>query len=533
MTTIEWLPHLKDSIPREAKGYKVSSYAVALEGWRRGLQLKYIDRQRNPLKIRYSLSNGDKEYVFAGSRGELVTREAIRICMNKHKTKQYLKEAGVPTPEGEMFTEEVTNPEIIRYANHLGYPLVVKPVSGSGGNGVIANISSEAELVHALTYVRENLNYPRIIVEKFSPGVDYRVYVIGDQAIAAFDRIPANVVGNGVNTIEDLVRFKINERQKNPALYNRPITIDDEVYNLLEAKGYSLNTIPQEGERVFLKTKNNISSGGDSRDVTDNLTEEIKNIAVRATKAIPGLVQAGIDIIVDEKNNTGVVIEINSRPSIRNHLFPMEGKARDIPKAIIDFYFPETKGIKTNEQRPLFYFGLKDIHRAFRRGLAKEFVVPKMPTDNLVSLRIEITGDSNMLNHGEWVRNHAKKLGINGSIKYLRNNKTVLIVAGSTKSIEEFKKIIKSKIMKEHEITTFSESIYNKPIKIGFQVIGQGKRKRKKKMKSTKNSKIKKLKKERDFYKREYYKIKKSRSWRITKPMRILGGFLRNLKNKL
>src|SRR5690625_359391 len=94
-----WLPHLETSIPKDMQGYKVSSYAVALEGWRRGLTLKYIDRQRNPLKVRYSLSDGHNEYIFAGSRGNLVTDEAIRICIDKHLTKKYLQEANVPTPE--------------------------------------------------------------------------------------------------------------------------------------------------------------------------------------------------------------------------------------------------------------------------------------------------------------------------------------------------------------------------------------------------------------------------------------------------
>src|SRR5690625_2050587 len=217
----EWIPFLEESIPIEAHGYKVSSYAVALEGWRRGLTLKYYNIDRNPLKIKYSLSNQEKKHIFAGSRGDLVTKSAIKICINKYLTKKYLVESDVPTHEGERFKEDTQDSEIIDYANTLGYPLVIKPVTGSGGDGVIAGIKNEVEFKEALIYVRKELKYKQIIVERFFAGSDYRVYVIGNEVVGAFDRIPANVMGDGKSTIKKLLKRKISERQKNPALYNR------------------------------------------------------------------------------------------------------------------------------------------------------------------------------------------------------------------------------------------------------------------------------------------------------------------------
>lgn len=521
----EWLPHLENSIPIEAQGYKVSSYAVALEGWRRGLTVKYIDRDRNPLKIRYSLSDGTKEHIFAGSRGDLVTKKAIRICIKKDLTKKYLMKANVPTPEGESFSQDVSDEQIINYAEELGYPLVIKPVAGSGGKGVIANIKSKSDFITSLSYVRNELNFPNVIVEKFFPGTDYRVYVIGDEVIAAFDRIPANVIGDGKRTIKELLDYKIQERQKNPALYNRPITIDGEVHTVLKSKGYSLDTVPKNGERVFLKTKNNVSSGGDSRDVTDELTDNIRNIAINAVKAVPGLVQAGLDIIVDKEKGTGVVLEINARPSIRNHLFPMVGKARDIPKAIVDYYFPETQRIDSGFNEILFYFDLKSIHQTFRNGIAKEFVLPKMPTGDLRVLCLEISGEFNSANLANWISKHTRKMQIHGFTKYSEENILTTVIAGNRDNITEFKRQLLVDTPSKIKIKDIIEGKWNKPVKVGFEI---------KKVKNRKVDKVSKTLKRsinnnNDYYKKEYYKIKNSTSWKITKPLRVLGRLIKKI----
>src|SRR5690625_676913 len=241
----EWLPHLENSIPKEAWGYSVSMYSVALEGWRRGLTLKFINRNRRKSELYYSLSNKDREHVFTVSKGDKVTDEAIKICRNKHLTKKYLTKAGVPTPKGELFKKDVEDEEIIKYANELGYPLVIKPVDGTGGTGVIANIQNQKEFKEALKYVRYDMNYPNVIVEEHYDGRGYRVYVIGNEVIGAFDRIPANVVGDGKHTVKQLLQLKMKERDKNPALFNRPIKIDKEMENLLKDQGYNLDSIPE------------------------------------------------------------------------------------------------------------------------------------------------------------------------------------------------------------------------------------------------------------------------------------------------
>lgn len=468
-----WLEHLKDSIPDEGKGYSVSMYTVALEGWRRGLKLKFINKNRRRSEIFYSLTYNGKEHVFTVSKGDKVSDKAIEICRNKHLAKQYLKKAGVPTPEGELFNKDASEEEIVDYAKKLGFPNVIKPVDGTGGSGVIANIQNEAEFKKALSFVRNDLGKKNIIVEKHFDGRGYRVYVVDNQVIAAFDRIPANVVGDGKKNIKTLLDEKIKIRNENPALFKRPIKIDKEMYALLEAQGYTLESVPKKGERVFLKTKNNVSSGGDSRDVTDELTDEIKEIAVKATKAIPGLLQAGLDIIVNKETNTAVVLEINARPSIRNHLFPMIGKARDIPKEIIDFYFPETKNQVISPNGVLFYFDLKSINDIFRKGLAKEIVVPNMPKGDIEAKLFLISGLKEINSFKRSIQTHVRNQKLHGYMKQIENreDKFKIVLAGNKTNLDHVRSFIYNFANNINSDLSIKEETYNSPIQIGFEVI--------------------------------------------------------------
>lgn len=534
-----WLEHLENSIPDEAKGYSISMYTVALEGWRRGLKLKFINKNRRKSELYYSLTYKGREHIFTVSKGDKVSDNAIEICKNKHLAKQYLKKAGVPTPEGELFKKESSDVEIIEYAKKLGFPNVIKPVDGTGGTGVIANIKNETEFKEALTFVRNDLGKKNVIVEKHFDGRGYRVYVVDNKVIAAFDRIPANVVGDGERNIKTLLDEKIEIRNENPALFKRPIKIDKEMHSLLEQQGYTLESVPNKGERVFLKTKNNVSSGGDSIDVTDKLTNEIKDIAVRAVQAIPELEQCGLDLIVDEENSTAVILELNSMPSIRNHLFPNEGKARDIPKAIIDFYFPETIDVDY-KNKPLYYFDLKVVFESFKNGQIKEITIPDYPQGELEATRFIVSGLVQHVGYGKWVRKKARDLSLNGYVKHLNDGKTTIVVSGPKNSIEKFREIIHNDAPESAKVTEIVEKERKSPVKIGFEIINPTLDKklkdgyhpvRVKNIKSNIKTKKKKGKKQVKAstidYEKEYKKLINSTSWKLTKPLRYVGRILK------
>lgn len=473
MKVKNWLSHLETSIPEEARGYTVSMYSIALEGWRRGLKLKFINENRRKSEIRYSLASKDREHRFVVSRGDLTSVSTMKICRDKHTTKEYLLKAGVPTPEGRIFKKEVLDEEIISYAKTLDYPLVIKPSDGTGGAGVIANIKDETEFKNALSYVRYDLDYSEIIVEKFFKGVDHRVYVVGDKVVGAIIRTPANVVGDGKSTIQQLIKLNNSERDKNPALFRRAIKIDKELHDMLAEKDYNLDSIPKEGERVFLKSKANISSGGDSVDVTDELTDEIKDITIQAVAAIPGLKHSGVDIIVDKESNTATIIEINTQASINSHLFPMEGVSRDIPKEIIDLYFPETKA-NHNKDGQLYYFDFHHIFEAFQNGYAEEYIIPPMPTDNTTATRFIVEGKIQNVAYETWIRNQAKKFKLHGYVKNLSNGTTSIIVSGNNENVDKFRKAINSGASKRAIVSSVKERSRKSPVKIGFEILNHG-----------------------------------------------------------
>lgn len=520
----EWLSHLENCIPDAAKGYNLSMYTIALEAWRRGITVKFFNNTPRQARIKYSLSYKEKTHIFSGSRGDLVSKKAIKICMNKQLTKDYLQKSGVPTPKGIEIFADTSEEEVLRHANSIGYPLVVKPSNGKGGHGVIANIKNDGQLIKALNYVRGELNYSELIIEKHINGVDHRVFVLGNKVIGAFSRIPANVIGDGHNNIKMLLKEKNKKRNLNPSLNGIPIKIDTEMHDILKQQGYTLESIPKKGERVFLKSKNNVSSGGDSTDSTDQLSEEVKKIAIDAVKAIPGLVQGGVDIIVDTENNTGEVLEINSLPSIRNHLFPMEGKARDIPKAIVDFYFPETRVVKNSYK---YYFDFDTVIDNFIRRVSNEFLIPPLPKGDINFKQFIVSGKiKNKSTLNNWIKRQTRRFKVDGYLEYLESNKVLIVVAAEQKILDKFEYAVKTRFPNLNIV----QKDWIKPIKLGFEI--KEKHVEQKDILNTDQylnlkKELEKVKRELDFYKQKNEKMEKSTSWRITAPIRKVRGMFK------
>ncbi|WP_078594233.1 acylphosphatase [Evansella clarkii] len=522
----KWLQHLENAVPKEAYGYKLCMYTIALEGWRRGLDLKFFNIYiENKVTVRFSLGSGDKEFKFAVSRGSIVTSEAIRICVDKTRTKDYLFKAGVSVPQGKNFTEETSDETIVNYSQTLGFPLVLKPSDGGMGKGVIPNIKNESEMKEALQYVRGDLNYKEVIVEQYVKGDDFRIYVVGDRVAGAVTRIPANILGNGKNTINELIKFKNIERKKNPYLYSRLIKKDRELLNFIKAAGYTLDSVPEEGKRIFLREKSNVSAGGDPVEITEELTPEIKNMAINAIKAVPGLVQGAVDMVVDKKNNTGVVLEINSKAQIAAHLYPEKGNAQDVPAAIIDYYFPETidnQGKKLSN----YYFDFKSILSPLSNGLMKEVKVPPAPKYNYPVKKYIISGKVQGVGYRKWLQKKALSLKINGYVKNLKNGKVVIFAAGRKENIHTFTDIINNQSPKKAKVRKVKESDGNKPVKVGFEII-QTEEKPGGKWISKENEM---LRKELEQTQKKYENMKNSNSWRYTVPVRKVADLLKGRK---
>ena len=479
-----WLPHLTNEMMIGARNNNLCSYLVALEGWRRGLTLKWYSEKVKKRGVHapgrlFSLSSDNETRMFYKSKGDKVSNESLRITGNKDLAKKWLSNHNVPVPEGKRFTKDDQNNEIIQYAKEVGFPIVLKPTNGYQGIGVIANIESVEYLEKSLVHVRSDLDYPDVIVERYVAGEEYRVFVVEDIVIAAINRIPANVIGDGINTVEKLITMKNKERRKNPRLFSCLIKIDYEVKNFIKRAGLTLDSIPNKGQQIFLREKSNISTGGDSVDVRDELPVEIKKVAIEALKAMPSLPHAGVDIIVNPNqpvDKAAVVLEINAIPQIGSLVFPMIGQARDVPSAIIDYYFPETKEKKNYNDR--VYFDFKGILEPLMSKSASEVTVSPPPLTHTFAKKYVIIGKVQNVRYRRWIRKKALEADLYGYAQNLKDGSVAVVVAGEEETVNKFKEICEQG-SKASEVSGVTESVWNNPIKVGFEIKGDSKMKKK------------------------------------------------------
>lgn len=535
----EWLPHLADEIISETQGTLLDAYVVALEGWRRGLTLRWHVKDSEKFKEMktwyvdqpgqlFSLSSNEKTHYFFRTRGDKVINEAVELGMDKAKTKQILKEKGISVPDGKHFTGNIDNEDILQYANTLGYPLVIKPIDGSFGKGVVANITSEGELMHSLDYVRQELGYQDIIVEQYIPGDDLRLYVVEDKVVGAIKRIPPNIIGDGINSIEALIALKNEERSLSPRLVSCQIKVDKEILSYIGRSGYDLNTVPEKGEQVFLSDKANISYGGDPIDVLDELSSGIKDTAVKALQSIPGLVHGAVDMLLQKDAETGeekgYVIELNPTSQLGGILYPIHGKARDVPRAIIDYYFPETK--EKERLNDDIYFDFYDVLEPLQSRQAHVSTVTPSPQGKIYAKKYTVSGDVQDIGYHRGLRKQAFERFLHGFVMNKENGDIDVIVGGlDPEMVDDFKNAFWEDEERAH-VVDVQEADYDEPLKVGFEV----------------KADIKTLKEELDLLNREIertnFEMKKaeverrklynSLSWKTTKPIRIFGAIFKN-----
>ncbi len=267
---------------------------------------------------------------------------SVDIACNKELTKTILHEYGIPVPGGKVVNSEQ---EALEYSEKLGYPVVVKPNYGSHGIGVSLNLKNPQEVLEAYRIAKEYED--TVLVEKYIKGSYYRVLVVGDKVVAASHRISARVMGDGIKTIGEL----INKENSNPLRgegHEKPLTkinIDKVAEQYLKKQGFTLDYVPGEGEIVYLRENDNLSTGGVAIDVTDEVHETNKKIIAQAARTI-GLDVAGVDISTVDISKPitetgGAIIEVNAAPGIRMHHYPYQGTSRNVAKAIVDMLFPE------------------------------------------------------------------------------------------------------------------------------------------------------------------------------------------------
>lgn len=311
----------------------LTSALIADRALARGIEIRPDSRGRLSMKV-----NG-RVCWFDGAKSNLNPPLARRCAQHKDITSRLLRSYGVSSPENMVFSPQQLS-AAWSWAESIG-SVVVKPPNGGLGRSVHMNLQGFEEFQAAFEAVSEESG--AVLVERFLHGAEHRVLMIYGEVAAAARRIPANVVGNGEDSIAALVEEKNLKRREsqNPAHWE--MDIDDHVVDELARQDLMLESVPAEGRRVWLRSNSNVHSGGDGVDATDEMTPKEMAMARRAVKAIPGLKLAGLDMLLPRDGQDGEpqVLEVNAYPMITGHHYPWIGEQRDVVGMLVEAMFPE------------------------------------------------------------------------------------------------------------------------------------------------------------------------------------------------
>jgi cyanophycin synthetase len=228
----------------------------------------------------------------------------------------------------------------------LGFPIVVKPVFGSHGNDVNMDLENLCDVKAGIDSVVSSIGKRPFLVEEQFEGKEYRVFVTKKGDYAVLHRDPSHIIGDGKHNIKTLANIETKKRDpKKTSLC--PIQLDDVVIKYLAKSQIDLSYVPKSGEKIYLRHNSNVAHGGTCEDFTDKIHPSVLEIAKKALKQFHGLPYAGIDfmtkdILLPQTPSMYRILEVNTVPGIKMHMFPDKGKSRNLAIYIVDIMYPET-----------------------------------------------------------------------------------------------------------------------------------------------------------------------------------------------
>lgn len=312
-----------------------STAALVAEAGRRGLPVRRIGR--TSLVV---LGHGHRQRRIWATITSRTPSVAVDLAGDKLIAKDLLAESGLPVPPGLVVANRR---QAARALAALGGIVVVKPVSGNQGRGVSLNLTKPGDVKAA--FKAAAAISPKVIVEKHIPGRHYRLLVVGERMVAAAEKLPARVTGDGQSSVQELVDRVNLDPLRGPG-HQRPlsrIVIDPVAELVLARQDLTPEAVPVAGQTVYLRENGNLSTGGTARDATDEVHPANAAMAVRAVRTL-GLDVGGVDIVTDDISRElgeagGAVIEVNAAPGLRMHLHPSQGRPRDVAGPILDSLF--------------------------------------------------------------------------------------------------------------------------------------------------------------------------------------------------
>lgn len=324
----------------------------------------------------------------AGFKGETSSDIGIgsaKLAGNKDLTVELLRNANLPTAAGRTFHRTDVN-RAIAFGEELGFPLVVKPSWGSMGRGITTGIASPEELRKAFNYARQaEKTGGSIIVERFVEGSDYRILATQHDVISVSKRDPAAIIGNGTDTVFELILQANASRRYNPFVCRKLIKVDDDLVQFLRKHEIGLDYVPPLNSYLQLSGVANLSRGGTNEEVLDETDSSILNAAIRATR-VTGLKLAGVDIILKDhrkplSDQIASITEVNSAPETLGHPFPVKGPSRNV-------YETELRNMLT------------------RSGATAQ------NPQNVLTVQLTVNGLVQGVEYGEWLDHAAREMGL-------------------------------------------------------------------------------------------------------------------------
>jgi cyanophycin synthetase len=283
------------------------------------------------------LGHGAKQHRIHRSATDHTGAIPEAISDDKELTKAYLRSVGVPVARGRLAASAA---DAWQAAQEIGTPVVVKPKDGNYGSGVVVGISrrEQIEAAYDLGVTCGN----GVMVEKFVHGAEHRLLVVGGKFVAGTRGDPVFVVGDGRQTVWELVESQVNSDPRRGEDLSCPLAkveIVSSTLLVLEHEGYQLDSVPEVGKRVMIQRNGNLST-----DVTDLVHPDVaRQVALAA--CVLGLDVAGVDVIAEDisrplEEQGGVVIEVNAGPGLQMHVAPASGEPRPVGEAIVETLFP-------------------------------------------------------------------------------------------------------------------------------------------------------------------------------------------------
>ncbi len=324
---------------------ELSTQALMFDVIQKGIKMEILDENDQFLCLQF----GDHiEYVKNGNMTSHDSYISPLIMENKVVTKKVLAKAGFNVPQSVEFTS--LEQAVASFPLFENKAIVIKPKSTNFGLGISIfqqGLKDKNDFAKALEIAfRED---KEVMVEDYLQGTEYRFFVLGDKTLAVLLRVPANVVGDGEHSVAELVAMKNSHPLRGDGSRTplKKIALGEIEQLQLKEQGLTVDSIPTKGQKVQLRVNSNISTGGDSIDMTDEMHPSYKEIAVGITKAM-GAAVCGVDLIIPDLKKPAEphiqswgVIEANFNPMMMMHIFPHQGKSRRLTLDVIKMLFPE------------------------------------------------------------------------------------------------------------------------------------------------------------------------------------------------